>query len=981
MPWLTYSLDEVTGFHPAFENAANEALELAELRNSYEWIHHLRTQGNTLIPDFVLRNRSNHQWALAFEIKRTRDAVYAMRYQIQAKGYAESNGGLYPPSSPKYFALSNMEVTILFAVNGDNPPLECRIANGVYDSGVFRPGTTESHRQSFVSHLAEICRIVTSNSTPRYDIIWPGVLSDFNSYSETVNDYQGILASEPDTPNWAIIRNYFGSTLPEDSIRLFFFRCLMAEYLRGVLLKHGHPMANAVPPLQAQPSNRIKTSVANTIDVLRSIDFSNIFEDYASDQYRELNDPQLLHLLAEYVAGIISPPHYVAQLVLSRVDYPELLESVLELIYPMSILDNSGKVQTDFELAEILATVTINDPNCRIIDPCCGDGVLLSTAYNRLKRLGCRSCQAHAQVVGIEADAIATKVAYLRIALKEPASLSPDPPIMITQGDMFAQSDLISTCSVVLMNPPFKRYEAQDGRPIPVEIKQYYSDVIRELDGVDAKTINNQANLYNYYLEYITKSIAIGARIGIILDNKWYNNQHGKSLRSFLLTNYDIDAIIEYPYSVFFSGLTIATSILIATKAVNINPDNEIKFIRAKGDPRSVDLDLLSQAIHHNGAWPIDWVCRTKAQFELDCKIGWKRYFSSGLTNDYADKLSNLADLFHFSRRGSLNKEEGGVGVFELPFGLSSFGSKREAARSTNPRPFQTQKGRNLTASENQALKDSARRIPAEFRGHALRNADGIEHYELSETDVTKEQTIEPPSLRLHQQLNSNRRSQWSCEHEQAIIEMLDNKHTREYIDNVSSIVGLNSSILPNNELWIGLREPYAGELIIPRKMRTGHRVHINSFCFHEQGRQIRISSNFITYKGCIATDDSSGLDRECATKIIAAFLISSFGQLQFEVEGVNREGCLAIEKKQLDFIKIIDPRLIRQERRVAILEAFNALPYPISSNWLSPVQLERNKLDKLFAEELSNLFGFNVDALLNEVHSMLDEWLSGRQS
>ena len=980
MPWLDYSVDEVSGFHPEFESAANEALKFAGLNELYEWVHHLRTQGNALIPDFVFRNKRTHQWILAFEIKRTRDAVYSMRYQLQAKGYAESNGHLYPPTAPKYFAISNLEDTVLFAINGDKPPLECRIANGVYASGRFLSGTATSHKQNFIHHLTEICRVVVSNNNPSFDIVWPGILSDFKSYSTTISNYRGILLSEPDTFCWDIIRNYFGSSLSKDSVRIFFFRCLMVEYLRGILLKYEHPKAKDVPPLQLSSDTRLKTSIANTIDVLRTIDFKRIFEDSASDQYRQLNDPQLIHLLTEYITGITSPPRRMVDLVLTRVDYPELLESILDLIYPMSIQDDSGKAQTDFELAEILSTVTINDANSKIIDPCCGDGILLSTAYNRLRKLGCNSNQVLSQILGIEVDAIATKVAYLRIALKEPASLSPLQSVLIEQGDMFAQTEAIMSCNTVLMNPPFKRYEIQDKRPIPNAIKQYYSDVIHDLDGVAPEITGSQANLFNYYIEYVTKAIKPNTRVGIILDNKWYHNQYGASLRRFLLDFYDIEAIIEYPHSIFFSGLTIATSILVATRVSSKNPKNEVRFVRAKSDPRGTDLGLLSQAFHNDGVWPIDWTCRKKVQSELDHNVGWKRYFLNELCCNYTVSLTNLSDLFKHSRRGSLNKEEGGVGVFELPFGLSNFGNKREAARSANPRPFQTYKGKPLTPAENQILRNCASRIPEEFRGYAVRNADDINHYTLSEADVTKEQTIEPPILKFNQSFNQGRRVQWSCDQEQALVELNNNTQTKDYIEAISSIIGLNDTILPSNALWVGLREPYAGEIIIPRKMRTGHRVHVNPFCFDTQNRQMRISSNFITYKECIAIDTDSNLDRECASKLIAAFLISSFGQLQFEVEGINREGCLAIEKSQLDFIKVIDPRLISKKRRPDILEAFNVLPYPILTDRLSPAQCERNYLDKLFAQELSDIYGFNANVLLSEVHTLLDEWLVGRQ-
>src|SRR5579859_1425306 len=112
MSWLNYTQDEVRYFHPEFESAANEALRIAGLQHTHEWIHHIRTPGSTVIPDFVLQRKAGHQWLLAFEIKRRPEGVQSTRNQIQAKGYAETNQHLYPSMAPKYFAISNLEISI-----------------------------------------------------------------------------------------------------------------------------------------------------------------------------------------------------------------------------------------------------------------------------------------------------------------------------------------------------------------------------------------------------------------------------------------------------------------------------------------------------------------------------------------------------------------------------------------------------------------------------------------------------------------------------------------------------------------------------------------------------------------------------------------------------------------------------------------------------------------------------------------------------
>lgn len=978
MAWLYPTMGEVGHFHPEFEAAANESLLKAGLDADYEWVHHLRTPNNSVVPDFVLRQKSTQKWLLAFEIKRTKEAVFSTRYQIQAKGYAEQNQHLYVNNAPRYFVISNLEVTILFALRGQRPPIECRIQNGLFESGEFVPGTAVTHRAQFIHDLISITQFVISTTSPQFDVVWPTVLSEFKHYAEASIVDPSIRIQSPVSRNWDLVRDYFGSDLDQDSIRMFFLRCLMAEYLRGLLLKHGHPRASSIPAIQNQPTNRIHTSVATALDQLRTVDFDAMFENFASGYYRNLTDRNLKNQLKLYVEAITKPPR-VVDLAVTRVDSYELLDSLLDAVYPLPVRDDSGKVPTDIELANILATFSVSQPGISVVDPCCGDGALIAASYDRLQTLGMTYDDILRGIYGVEADALSTRIAYLRIALKEPVLLSPSKVVNVVQGDMFAHANTIGNCDVVLMNPPFKRYEAQDTRPVPPALRTYYETQIQSIDNLPATTVGSQANLFNFYVEFAVKAAKLGATVGIILDNKWYHNKYGTSLRELILKQCEVEAIIEYPHGVFFSGWTIATSILIVKKVTTRTHGHTVKFIRCKVDPRGSDLAAIDNAFRRGASWPTDWTCREVEQNKLDAKNGWKTYFANDLKNDFRTGLPTLPGLFKHSRRGSLNKEEGGVGTYEYPLERNDYGPQR-LPLGTKGRSFQTKKGRKLTDLENQSILHLSRQIPENYLGWSLRNADDAEGFVLNESAVIKQRTIEPPTLRNKRFFHGKKRSPWTYHHEMAVRDMKLHEDVEPYISAVESIVNLNETVLPRENLWVGLREPYAGELIIPRKTRAGHRVHINPFAFDPSKRQVRISSNFITFKNCIARDHSTRLDRKTAVYLIAAFLVSSFGQLQFEMEGYNREGLLCVEDVQLGRISVFDPRWVRPDKRQAIIDAFQKLPYPVSTTQLSSTQYGRNVLDDLFADEICERNkSLNKEELLNEVHSLLDEWITGR--
>lgn len=975
MSWLNYSDDEVARFHPAFEDAANEALRRLGLDGELEWVHHVRTPGSSIIPDFVLRRRTSGQWVLAFELKRRPDAVFSTRNQIQAKGYAETNQHLYGPAAPRYYVISNLEITILSALNGDRPPRECQLFDGTYESGSFHRNASDDHREHFIVDLMEILRVVTSVRQIQFDVVWPAVLSELISYSDALPTSTEIAIPEPTTPNWALVRDLFASPLNVDSARIFFLRCLMAEYLRGILIKFGHARAAAVPAVRAD-----QTAVANAISALRQVDFGVLFEDFAPTLYRTLREPSVRGLLLDYAGSLVAPGRRVVEFARDRIDAPTLIDTIIPALYPGDTQDQSGKVQTDPDLAAILARLALGGPVDTVLDPCCGDGVLMAAAYDYLSEIRGSAQDVLASVSGVEADAVAARLAEVRLALKQPATLEPTPPITVIRGDLFANAAAVRQAEAILMNPPFLRYEEQQELRVPPALRDHYNQAIRDASGAAPSTTGGQPNLYNYYVEFVINAAAPGTRFGIILDNKWYHNQYGVSLCELLLTLCQIEGIVEYPHWAFFADWTIATSILIVRKVDVVDPAREVKFVRSKSDPRGVDLHALVDAFHGDGAWPIDWACHTKPQGELDARASWKQYFSTDLKNDFRlDTWPTLDDLFKGVRRGSLDKEGGGVSVYEFPFGRTNYGPSR--LRHPNRVGWQTRRGRTLSSEENDRLAELAEAIPEEYRGWGLRNSDVLEAFELTIDDVQKQQTLEPPILRDNYDLFLEGRSGWTDVHDTALASMKVEHRVSAYIAEVERVVNMTEAVLPRELIWVALREPVAGELIIPRKARVGHRVHLNPFAFDLAGRQVRVSSNFITFTGCVATDPASGLTREISARLVAAFLVSSFGQLQFELEGYNREGLLAVERHHLSRIRVLDPRRVRTENRRRILDAFAALPYPVSTSRLSAEQAERNALDRLLAEEIAaNHPQFGVEALLAEVHASLDEWLIARQ-
>jgi len=971
MSWLHYYDDEVARFHTEFERIASDVLRQLAMNGVYHWEHHLHSAGVRLVPDFVLVETTTNRWCLVVEVKRSRAAVYSERNQVQAKGYADANQHLFGPSHAWYFSVTNLEATLLFAVNGTSRVRECQVKEMAFDSGSFGSKPEAIHKRDIATFLRKVVEHVLSTPIPTFDGVWPKIARQLMSHAASLTYDSSIDLSASVLPS--AVADYFAGGAAEAPKRELLLRCLVAEYLKGILTTYSHARASGLPVLRPEVSQ-----AASVIEVLRTIDFSGVFEATAPALYRSLGGlPGLKAEVEHYLQELVNER---VDLLATRADAAELLESLFAEAYPRAVQNARGKAQTDPDLAALLVALTVDGSDAVVLDPGCGDGALLSAAYDTLSSYGASHADALARLKGLDADAVATKVAALRLALKNPSVVDSTDPNRIAPGDMFSSASEFAEVDVVLMNPPFKRYEAQDAAPIPDALRQHFCDSISALSGA-VVTAEGQFNIYNLYVEFVVKASDPGTAFGIILDNRWYHSKTATKLRELLLRECEVLAIVSYPHDLFFEDWTIATTILVARKAPLV-PGHRVHFVRTN-DPRRADFNVVAGALRGNNPYPLGWRVNRVEQLSLDGG-SWQHHFSKAFEQDFrAADWPNLDAMFEVKRRGSLAKEGGGNVVYEFPFGRPTYGPKR-LAKPIPRRPFQTTVGAPLTAVQESLLRASAVAIHSDFRGYAVQNADELAGYRLAVADVTRCQTLEAPAQRASVAQTGYfraRRHPWGPMLESAVAQIKADPSAAAYTKLVEQEVGLDESVLTRKELWTVLQEPYAGELIIPRKLRVGHRVHVNPFAYIPAARQVRLSSNFLTYGGCKAIDPPSGLTREVAVDLVVAFILSSFGQVQFEMEAYNREGVRSIEMKQVSRIRVFDPRWVRGDRRAAILAAAAALPYPVPTDRGPRQQSELQHLDRLFAQEIVHRApDLNEDAMLEELWQTLAEWLEARR-
>jgi hypothetical protein len=899
--------------------------------------------------------KNTNRWILAVEIKRTREAVHSTRYQNQAQTYVTENSTSYDPTRPRYFAITNLERLLLFADRDGQPPRHCRLKDGEFSAGSFAQMTRDEFADALGKCLDSVLDIVLSLEEPQFDVVWPQIIEDLVSFAAT-HTWAPSSRSGARSPHWHVVRRFFCEDENQERLLVFLLRCLLIDYLRGILEKSGHPRRASLLPVTTETLSHLPNRLAQLFERIRGVDFGQLFEEKAIEDYRTLTRNETKEILQKYVDALLRSDIYrQAKL---RLDDRELIDGMLDRMHPDIDLALHGKIRTDLEVANVLATLTVRGPADTILDPCCGDGILLEAAYYRLRRMG-RTHQETLDVLsGFECDELLVKLAFLRLVLREPAAINPNTTIALSCENMFDQRS--TNAKVILMNPPFMRYEAINV-DVPEDLKRHYASAIRSLKHKPSIATTGQQNLFTYYVEYAVSMANHGCRLGIILDNKWYHNEYGMPLRKFLLEHCEIEAIVEYPFQNLFVDRKIATSILICRKSSAVHLGHGTRFIRIRNDLANVRPQDISSALSNDVLPDSTVTSRLALQSELKAEEGWKGFFGNPLTRDYIARLTPLDSFFAFSRRGSLQKEEGGMSPLGFPWSNKTYG------RGMNGKP--------LLVKENALLHELAQRIPSRFKGLAIKNSDTPRNYVLTLDDVTQEPTLEMPWQRGRAEFRVPEKVDMILDSDRTLGTLSSESHVRKFIRRFRKLKGLQD--MSRSDLWVGLREPVAGELIIPRKQRKGHRVFVNPFALDPDRRQVRVSSNFICYSGIVPMEGLTPID---ATKIIAAFLVSSFGQIQFEILGANREGCLSVEKHHLARVRTLDPRSMSREECKSVIEAFSKLPFPVPTDRRPADLLERSRIDRLIAEVICRLCSWDVEELLLEVHNTLYEYLEARQ-
>mgnify|MGYP002712929448 CR=1 FL=1 len=929
---LWYNYDEVQDFHPIVRQALENALVASGFDNIAEVVHHPSIPNSSITPDFGIRFKTTNRWAFVIEVKRTKRDVDSLRYQNQSRSYVTEFGPHWETGYHKYFCVTNVEKLVLFA-DRPGPITTCILKNNPFCDSNFVPNSHDATQsvQELTSVFEQIFPQIFSRATPDWDNNWEPIINEFFS---NYNALKSTLNHSDD--------------LNKELTLFELFRLLAYSYLKDYYtqISSGNAQHFRSFPNTSGNLSQYKNSLSNNFARIIQLDFKQIFENHPNQDQRIFPENFNATIQGYFVSLITCFNSYSNNAVADNHSPSYVFNLLTSKIYQREEMHKKGKVMSDDELALLLATLTIDSENSSVIDPCCGDGALLDAAYDRLNllTLNTNNQKSHNdllnQVEGIEIDPFLSQLAAFRLLSKNLSQVNNTTEANIDTGNMFSVLRQ-GNYDALVMNPPFLRNDNPDA-PITTAQKGVMNSAISNSGVNNFVSAAKQPNLYFYFLNYSWHYLKPNGKAGIILMSKFLNNEDGKHIKQFMLDK--IEAIISYPRK-YFKDFVVTTVVVLLKKGDN---SGNVSFVRVSDENTLLNPDnVLNVLSIGQNTTTASYKLKVIDRASLDASQNWRKY----LLDESYERFENLTFLknieYHFDKVARGNAENSGGKKALYP----------EHNTSSNIYVFKFEPDK-----QNSYSFISTPGVISRISYGICNNFDQ-RNLILTTNDISLEQAIHFPS-KIIETIQVDWENNWQ-----------GNQDLKTYHDAAINRFGfakwrkiVNSSV----------NHTICPKIIIPRADRTKHSVYYNP-----HNHDLTLSTNFFHCTGI--KNQNTSVSDEDQYKFTAAFLMSTFGQIQFELNANNQEGLRKLEGFHIKRFLIPDLAQITAQEITNVVNEFNALNNQNTSvsgdEGIS--QNPRRNLDKAIAALVfaRDQLGFNnIDSMVDYFELFLADLVEDRR-
>jgi hypothetical protein len=579
-----------------------------------------------------------------------------------------------------------------------------------------------------------------------------------------------------------------------------------------------------------------------------------------------------------------------------------------------------GLVTTDTELARFLVALTkillgreLNDDEI-VCDPAAGIGSLLTSLidfYLKLKP---------SQVWANDKERLFEEILSLRLGLLFPTLLSRDnSPTITTNCISELKKGQFKNVKIIVMNPPF----ISSARGVDVnKEKRAFSKCIKDITGQDSSLNIGQIGLEGPFLELVTTLAEKGTLVAVIIPKRYLTAQGDEAIaiRKFLIGPFGLKILATYPRTGLFEEVIKGTMIAVGVKG---EVANSIRGISSDVSIEHIDLQEFVNKLSENGEKddfePVHGVLQRvldREELAKSLQKGWRSFFGVG-------RLAQNWVEHHF--KGFLTLKDAGVVIKRGRLGNKGLSDL-------------------LYISSNEKLwKACQSRIPPEWLGVGIKNSDQTRHPFLKE-DKDFYYFLKAPRNVLDEKSKENK----------MLIEIID-QHSK--LGNTEGEKQKKKEKEPKEAIKILLESSgfasREGTILIPRNIR---RI-ASGFILD---REAYISTNFIEV---YSPNNEYSL-------LLLSWVLSIFGQLQFELMSQDQEGARKIEKEQAGDFMVPDLLKIPEDFKAEIIKEMGRITF------LDLYNIQLRSIDLLWSRIL---FGDDGLEKLNQVKGLIEEFILER--
>lgn len=440
------------------------------------------------------------------------------------------------------------------------------------------------------------------------------------------------------------------------------------------------------------------------------------------------------------------------------------------------------------------------------------------------------------------------------------------------------------------MNPPFLRNDNPDA-PITTGDKTKMRVAITG-QGLNFFVANaSQPNLYFYFTNYIWHYLRNNGKAGIILMTKFLNNKDGEYLKQFLSDK--AEAIISYPRK-YFTDFDITTVIVILKKG---NNSANVSFVRVVDENILLNPDTIKNILKLNAdTATASYKLKIVPRNTLVASDNWREFLHDQKFDSFLS-INELVGIEHHFADIARGGSESAGGSAKLIY--TSFDAQTQRNFSL---------GKKLTTAQQNAGAVRTRiDIPIGLNtrvGYGIQNNFEHRNYILILNDIELDKAFHFPAKADR---NSGNALPAAYQGNQDLVDF--------YNDCVAEFGLADWKKIVNN----ALNNTFVPKILIPRADRTKHSVYYNPL-----NHSLTLSTNFV-YCNDLQNQNASVSD-ENQYKFITAFLLSCFGQIQFELNANNQEGARKLELFQIKKFKIPDLVHFTPAEIASVVAEFEAL-------------------------------------------------------